>query len=112
MGILHRAHEKVIRGRTHGKLWTLRGTVVRKPGLPAHTTPRPALYLRHRQSYSAYTTGGRGDLDNLFTCSLIALNVDTGKWPGVLPDLTRHDYDSAQTPVLFDSMFKGRCASW
>jgi len=58
----------------------------------------------------AYTTGSRGDLDNLFTCSLIAVNVDTGKmaWYFQTSPHDMHDYDSAQTPVLFDGMFKGR----
>jgi alcohol dehydrogenase (cytochrome c) len=58
----------------------------------------------------AYTTGLRGDKDNLFTCSLIALNVDTGKmaWYFQTSPHDMHDYDSAQTPVLFDGMFKGK----
>jgi alcohol dehydrogenase (cytochrome c) len=58
----------------------------------------------------AYTTGTRGDKDNLFTCSLIALNVDTGKmaWYFQTSPHDMHDYDSAQTPVLFDGLFKGR----
>ena len=58
----------------------------------------------------AFTTGTRGDLDNLFTCSLIALNVDTGKmaWYYQTSPHDMHDYDSAQTPVLFDGMFQGK----
>jgi alcohol dehydrogenase (cytochrome c) len=58
----------------------------------------------------AYTTGTRGDLANLFTCSLIALNVDTGKmaWYYQTSPHDMHDYDSAQTPVLFDGMFQGK----
>ena len=58
----------------------------------------------------AYTTGTRGDIDNLFTCSLIALNVDTGKmaWYFQTSPHDMHDYDSAQTPVLFDGMFNGK----
>jgi alcohol dehydrogenase (cytochrome c) len=58
----------------------------------------------------AYTTGLRGDLDNLFTCSLIAVNVDTGKmsWYFQTSPHDMHDYDSAQTPVLFNGMFKGK----
>jgi alcohol dehydrogenase (cytochrome c) len=58
----------------------------------------------------AYTTGLRGDLDNLFSCSLIALNVDTGKmaWYFQTSPHDMHDYDSAQTPVLFNGMFKGK----
>ena len=58
----------------------------------------------------AYTTGKRGDKDNLFTCALIALNVDTGKmaWYFQTSPHDMHDYDSAQTPVLFDGMFHGK----
>jgi alcohol dehydrogenase (cytochrome c) len=58
----------------------------------------------------AYTTGSRGDLGNLFTCSLIALDVDTGKmaWYFQTSPHDMHDYDSAQTPVLVNGMFKGK----
>ena len=58
----------------------------------------------------AFTTGSRGDQDNLFTCSLVALNVDTGKmaWYYQTSPHDMHDYDSAQTPVLFDGMFQGK----
>jgi alcohol dehydrogenase (cytochrome c) len=58
----------------------------------------------------AYTTGTRGDLDNLFTCSLVAINVDTGKmaWYYQTSPHDMHDYDSAQVPVLFDGMFQGK----
>jgi alcohol dehydrogenase (cytochrome c) len=58
----------------------------------------------------AFTTGTRGDQNNLFTCSLIALNVDTGKmaWYYQTSPHDMHDYDSAQTPVLFDGMFQGK----
>ena len=58
----------------------------------------------------AYTTGTRGDGANLFTCSLIALDVDTGKmkWYFQTSPHDMHDYDSAQTPVLVDGMFGGK----
>lgn len=58
----------------------------------------------------AYTTGTRGEGDNLFTCSLIALNVDTGKmaWYYQTSPHDMHDYDSAQTPILVDGMFDGK----
>ena len=58
----------------------------------------------------AYTTGTRGEGDNLYTCSLIAVNVDTGKmaWYFQTSPHDMHDYDSAQTPVLVDGMFKGK----
>src|SRR5205814_3358803 len=58
----------------------------------------------------AYDTGTRGEGDNLFACSLIAVNVDTGKmaWYFQTSPHDMHDYDSAQTPVLVDAMFNGK----
>jgi len=58
----------------------------------------------------AFTNGTRGDGDNLFTCSIVALNVDTGKmaWYYSTSPHDMHDYDSAQTPVLVDGMFNGK----
>ena len=58
----------------------------------------------------AYTTGTRGDKDNLFTCALIAINPDTGKmaWYYSTSPHDMHDYDSAQTPVFVNGMFRGK----
>jgi alcohol dehydrogenase (cytochrome c) len=58
----------------------------------------------------AFTTGTRGEGDNLFTCAIVALNVDTGKmvWYYSTSPHDMHDYDSAQTPVLVDAMFNGK----
>jgi alcohol dehydrogenase (cytochrome c) len=48
--------------------------------------------------------------DNLWTCSIVALNPDTGKlaWYFQTSPHDTHDWDAAQTPVLFDGEFKGR----
>ena len=58
----------------------------------------------------AYTTGTRGEGDNLFACALVAVNVDTGKmaWYFSTSPHDMHDYDSAQTPVLVDAMLDGK----
>ena len=58
----------------------------------------------------SWTTGLRGDGDNLYTCSLVALDVDTGKlkWYYSTSPHDTHDYDSAQVPVLVDGLFKGK----
>ena len=63
------------------------------------------LYLRHRQSDAAYTPAGRGEGVGLFTCSLVAVNVDTGKmaWYYQTSPRDMHDWDSAQTPILIDT---------
>ncbi len=57
----------------------------------------------------AYTVG-RGEGDNFFTCSLIAVNVETGKmaWYYQTSPHDMHDWDSTQTPILVDAPFNGR----
>ena len=48
--------------------------------------------------------------DNLFTCTIVALNPDTGKlvWHFQPSPHDVHDWDAVQTPVLFDADFKGK----
>ena len=45
--------------------------------------------------------------DNLYTCSIVALNADTGKlaWYFQTSPHDVHDWDSVETPVLFDADF-------
>jgi alcohol dehydrogenase (cytochrome c) len=79
--------------------------------IPGAYDPETKLYIIGTGNPTpAYTTGKRGDGDNLFTCSLVAINVDTGKmaWYFQTSPHDMHDYDSAQTPVLVDGMFNGK----
>ncbi len=48
--------------------------------------------------------------DNLFTASIVALNADTGKmaWYFQSSPHDTHDWDSTQTPVLFDAPINGQ----
>ncbi|HUI43703.1 MAG TPA: PQQ-binding-like beta-propeller repeat protein, partial [Terriglobia bacterium] len=48
--------------------------------------------------------------DNLFTCSIVALNPDTGKlvWAFQPSPHDVHDWDAVETPVLFDADFGGQ----
>ena len=48
--------------------------------------------------------------DNLYTCSIVGLNPDTGKlvWYYQVSPHDVHDWDAVQTPVLFDAEFKGK----
>jgi acido-empty-quinoprotein group A len=48
--------------------------------------------------------------DNLFTCSIVALNPDTGKlvWYFQPSPHDVHDWDAVETPVLFNAPFDGR----
>jgi len=48
--------------------------------------------------------------DNLYTCSIVALDADKGtlKWYFQTSPHDTHDWDAVQTPVLFDGEFKGQ----
>ena len=52
--------------------------------------------------------GAKGD--NVWTCSIVALHVDTGKmaWGYQVSPHDTHDWDATQTPILFDGEFKGK----
>jgi len=47
---------------------------------------------------------------NLYTCTIVALNADTGKlvWYFQPTPHDTHDWDAVQTPVLFDGEFEGK----
>jgi alcohol dehydrogenase (cytochrome c) len=81
------------------------------PWVPGSYDPETHLYYVGTGNPSpAYTTGTRGEGDNLYTCSIVAINVDTGKmvWYYQTSPHDTHDWDSAQTPVLIDGEFNGR----
>jgi alcohol dehydrogenase (cytochrome c) len=48
--------------------------------------------------------------DNLYTCSLLALDADTGKikWHFQFTPHDVHDWDATEIPILFDADVKGR----
>ena len=48
--------------------------------------------------------------DNLYTCSIVALNPDTGKltWYFQPSPHDVHDWDAVETPVIFDADLKGK----
>jgi alcohol dehydrogenase (cytochrome c) len=82
-----------------------------QPWITGAYDPETKLYIFGTGNPTpAFTTGTRGDKDNLFTCSLVAVNVDTGKmaWYFQTSPHDMHDYDSAQTPVLVDGDFNGK----
>jgi alcohol dehydrogenase (cytochrome c) len=55
-------------------------------------------------------TGSTRPGENLYTCSIVALNPDTGKlvWAFQASPHDTHDWDAAETPVLVDGMFHGK----
>ena len=79
--------------------------------VPGVFDPETNLYIFSTGNPTpAFTTGTRGPGDNLFTCAIVAVNVDTGKlaWYYSTSPHDMHDYDSAQTPVLVDAMYNGK----
>ncbi|QHS51373.1 acido-empty-quinoprotein group A [Edaphobacter sp. 12200R-103] len=79
--------------------------------IPGSYDPDTYLYIIGTGNPTpAYTSQSRGEGDNLYTCSLVALNVDTGKlvWYYQTSPHDTHDWDSTQTPVLVDGDFNGK----
>ena len=80
------------------------------PWVPGSYDPESHLFIFGTGNPSpAYTSQARGEGDNLYTCSIVAVNVDTGKmvWYYQTSPHDTHDWDSAQTPVLVDAEFNG-----
>jgi alcohol dehydrogenase (cytochrome c) len=80
------------------------------PWLPGVYDPETKLYIFGTGNPIPAYTAGRGEGDNLFACSLIAVNVDTGKmaWYFQTSPHDMHDWDSAQTPILIDTVIDGK----
>jgi alcohol dehydrogenase (cytochrome c) len=57
-----------------------------------------------------YNRDERGTGDNLYSCSVVALDADTGKlkWYFQFTPSDTHDWDSTQVPVLLDAELRGR----
>ena len=77
----------------------------------------PGVYDRETNYYIFGTgnptpgyTGVARKGDNLFTCTLIAVDVNTGKmaWHFQTSPHDTHDWDSAQTPILIDGVIDGK----
>jgi alcohol dehydrogenase (cytochrome c) len=82
------------------------------PWLPGAYDPETRLYIFGTGNPTpAYMSAPRGEgLDNLYTCSVVAVHVDTGKmaWYFQTSPHEMHDWDSAQTPVLVDGTINGK----
>ena len=78
--------------------------------IPGSYDPETHLYIYGTGNPTPAYTTGRGEGDNLYTCSLIAVNVDTGKmaWYYQTSPHDTHDWDSTETPILADMPFNGR----
>jgi len=80
------------------------------PWLPGTYDADLNLYYFGTGNPNPVLTGQSREGDNLWTCSIVALNPDTGKmvWAYQLTPHDTHDWDAAQTPVLIDGTINGR----
>jgi len=78
--------------------------------LPGTYDPGLHLYFLGTGNPNPVLTGRSRKGDNLYTCSIVALNVDTGKlaWYFQPSPHDTHDWDAAQTPVLIDGEIDGK----
>jgi acido-empty-quinoprotein group A len=80
------------------------------PWIPGTYDPELNLYYLGTGNPQPVLSGKSRPGDNLYTCSIVALNPDTGKmaWYYQVTPHDTHDWDAAQTPVLIDGDFNGR----
>ena len=79
--------------------------------IPGVYDPATHLYIVGTGNPSpAYTNPPSRAGDNLYTCSIVALNIDTGKlaWYYQFSPHETHDWDSTETPILIDGTFHGK----
>lgn len=78
--------------------------------MPGSYDPETDLYIFGTGNPTPGYTGAGRKGDNLFTCTLMAVKVSTGKmvWYYQTSPHDTHDWDSAQTPILFDGTIGGR----
>jgi len=76
---------------------------------PTYDPALNLLYVTTGQPTPTYNGKGRAG-DNLYTCSVVALNPDTGQmaWSYQFSPHDTHDWDATQVPVLFDAVYEGQ----
>jgi alcohol dehydrogenase (cytochrome c) len=77
--------------------------------VPGSYDPETGYYIFGTGNPTPGYTGVARAGDNLFTCTLIAVDVETGTmaWYFQTSPHDTHDWDSAQTPILIDGMIDG-----
>jgi alcohol dehydrogenase (cytochrome c) len=78
--------------------------------IPGSYDPETHLYIFGTGNPSpAYNSPPGRKGDNLYTCSIVAVNVDTGKlaWHFQTSPHDMHDEDSTETPILVNGEFNG-----
>ncbi len=79
------------------------------PWVPGTYDPELNLYYYGTGNTNPVMAGQSRKGDNLYTCTILAINPDTGKmaWYFQSSPHDTHDWDAVQTPVLFDGVIDG-----
>ena len=77
--------------------------------VPGVYDPETGYYIFGTGNPTPAYTGVARPGDNLFTCTLMAIDVETGEmaWYFQTSPHDTHDWDSAQTPILIDGVIDG-----
>jgi alcohol dehydrogenase (cytochrome c) len=78
--------------------------------MPGTYDPETQTYYLGTGNPNPVLAGQSRKGDDLFTCTIVALDINTGKlkwWFQTSPHDT-HDWDAVQTPILFDAEFNGK----
>ena len=80
--------------------------------MPGSYDPETRLYIFGTGNPTPAYTGVARPGDNLYTCALVALNVDTGKmaWYYQMSPHDTHDWDTVQNPMLIDATHQRQAA--
>jgi alcohol dehydrogenase (cytochrome c) len=78
--------------------------------MPGSYDPQTDLYITGTGNPTPGYTGIARLGDNLYTCSMVAVRVATGQivWHYQTSPHDTHDWDSSQTPILFDGIIDGK----
>ena len=78
--------------------------------MPGTYDPDLHLYYLGTGNPNPVMAGQSRKGDDLWTCSIVALNIDTGKiaWYFQVSPHDTHDWDAVQTPILIDGEFQGK----
>jgi acido-empty-quinoprotein group A len=80
------------------------------PWVPGSYDPELNLYYFGTGNANPVLAGQSRAGDNLWTCSIVAINPDTGKmaWYFQATPHDTHDWDAAQVPILIDGIIDGK----
>jgi len=81
-----------------------------QPWIPGTYDPELNLYVVGTGNPNPVMAEKSRKGDNLYTCSIVAINPDTGKlvWYFQPSPHDTHDWDAVETPILFDGVIEGQ----